>query len=88
MVRIEELTRKRNSAKKKFDDEVKNFEIVLDARPEICHLEEAFSEIKVKYKAIREVYDQITELMVEAEIETTDFTNHDKFYYGNYCKIW
>ena len=82
MVRIEELTRKRNSAKKKFDDEVKNFEIVLDARPEICRLEEAFSEIKVKYKAIREVHDQITELIVEAEIETTDFTNPDSFITG------
>ena len=82
MVKIEELTRKRNSAKKKFDDEVKNFEIVLEARPEISRLDEAFSEIKGKYKAIREVHDQITELMVEADIETTDFINHDSFITG------
>ena len=73
MVKIEELNRKRNSAKKKFDDEVKNFEIVLEARPEISRLEEAFCEIKGKYKAIREVHDQITELMVQAEIEITEF---------------
>ena len=82
MVKIEELNRKRNSAKKKFDDEVKNFEIVLEACPEISRLEEAFNEIKGKYKAIREVHGQITELMVEAEIEITDFTNHDSFVTG------
>ena len=79
MVKIEELNRKRYSAKKKFDDEVKNFEIVLEARPEISRLEEAFGEIKRKYKAISEVHDQITELMLEAEIEITEFTNHDSF---------
>ena len=82
MVKIEELNLKRNSAKKKFDDEVKNFEIVLEACPEISRLEEAFNEIKGKYKAIREVHDQSTELMVEAEIEITDFTNHDNFITG------
>ena len=65
-----------------FDDEVKNFEIILEARPEISRLEEAFGEIKGKYKAIREVHDQITELMVEAEIEITEFTNHDSFITG------
>ena len=79
MVKIE---RRKDSAKKKFDDEVKNFEIVLEARPEISRLEEAFGEIKGKYKAIREVHDQITELMVEAEIEQTEFTNYDSFITG------
>ncbi len=49
MVKIEEATRKRNSAKKKFDDEAKSFEIVLEARPEIYRLEEAFGEVKKKY---------------------------------------
>ena len=82
MVKIEKLNRKRNSTKKKFDDEVKNFEIVLEAFPEISCLEEAFNEIKGKYKAIRELHDQITELIVEAEIEITDFTNHDSFITG------
>jgi hypothetical protein len=52
MVKIEELNRKRSSAKKKFDDEVKGFEFVLESRPEIHSLEEAFGEVKVKYKAV------------------------------------
>ncbi|CAB4018061.1 Hypothetical predicted protein, partial [Paramuricea clavata] len=46
MVKIEELNRKRSSAKKKFDHEVKSFEFVLEARPEIHSLEEAFGEVK------------------------------------------
>jgi hypothetical protein len=46
MVKIEELNQKRSSAKKKFDDEVKSFEFVLEARPEIHHLEEAFGEAR------------------------------------------
>jgi hypothetical protein len=79
MVKIEEAIRKRSAAKKKFDDEAKSFEIVLEARPEIYRLEEAFVEVKKKYIAIREVHDEITELMVEAEIESTNFTNHDSF---------
>ncbi|CAB3985976.1 Hypothetical predicted protein [Paramuricea clavata] len=79
MVKIEELNRKRSSAKKKFDDEVKSFEFVLEARPEIHSLEEAFGEVKVKYKAVREIHDGITDLMVEADIEEADFTNHDIF---------
>jgi hypothetical protein len=79
MVKIEELNRKRSSAKKKFDDEVKSFEFVLEARPEIYRLEEAFGEVKVKYKAVREMHDGITDLMVEADIEKADFTNHDIF---------
>jgi hypothetical protein len=78
MVKIEELDRKRSSAKKKFDDEVKSFEFVLEARPEIHRLE-AFGEVKVKYKAVREIHDGITDLMVEADIEKADFTNHDIF---------
>ncbi|CAB4015097.1 Hypothetical predicted protein, partial [Paramuricea clavata] len=79
MVKIEELNRKRSSAKKKFDHEVKSFEFVLEARPEIHSLEEAFGEVKVKYKAVREIHDGITDLMVEADIEEADFTNHDIF---------
>ncbi|CAB4025183.1 Hypothetical predicted protein [Paramuricea clavata] len=79
MVKIEELNRKRSSAKKKFDDEVKSFEFVLEARPEIHSLEEAFGEVKVKYKAVRVIHDGITDLMVEADIEEADFTNHDIF---------
>jgi hypothetical protein len=79
MVKIEELNRKRSSAKKKFDDEVKSFEFVLEARPEIHSLEKAFGEVKVKYKAVREIHDGITDLMVVADIEKTDFTNHDIF---------
>ena len=79
MVKIEELNRKRSSAKKKFDDKVKSFEFVLEARPEIHSLEEAFGEVKVKYKAVRELHDGITDLMVEADIEKADFTNHDIF---------
>ena len=78
MVKIEELNRKRSSAKKKFD-EVKSLEFVLEARPEIHSLEEAFGEVKVKYKAVREIHDGITDLMVEADIEKADFTNHDIF---------
>ena len=50
MVKIEELNRKRSSAKKKFDDEVKSFEFVLEARPEIHSLEEAFGKVKVNIK--------------------------------------
>ncbi|CAB4007860.1 Hypothetical predicted protein, partial [Paramuricea clavata] len=79
MVKTEELNRKRSSAKKKFDDEVKSFKFVLKARPEIHSLEEAFGEVKVKYKAVREIHDGITDLMVEADIEKADFTNHDIF---------
>ena len=75
MVKIE---RRKDSAKKKFDDEVKNFEIVLEARPEISRLGEALG----KYKAMREVHDQITELMVESEIEITEFTNYHSFITG------
>ena len=36
------------------------------------------------------MHDQITELMVEAEIEITDFTNHDSFItgiIGKYCDL-
>jgi hypothetical protein len=53
MVKIEELNRNRSSAKKKFDDDVKSYEFVLEARPEIHSLQEAFGEVKVKYKAVR-----------------------------------
>ena len=79
MVKIEKLTRKRNSAKKKFDDEVRNFEIVLGAQPEIHHVEEAFNEVKQKYKTIRELHNDITEVMVKTRIKETDFTNHNNF---------
>jgi hypothetical protein len=43
------------------------------------HLEEAFGEVKVKYKAVREIHDGITDLVVEADIEKADFTNHGIF---------
>ena len=49
MVKIEELNRKRSSAKKKFDDDVKSFEFVLEARPEIYRLEEAFGPFHLIY---------------------------------------
>lgn len=79
MTKIEEMVRKRNSAKKKFFDAVKSFTIVLKANPEVCRLEEAFDEVSVKYKAIRDIHDEITELMIEAEVEEGDFVSHDGF---------
>jgi hypothetical protein len=72
MVKIEELNRNRSSAKKKFDDDVKSYEFVLEARPEIHSLQEAFGEVKVKYKAVREIHDGIPNLMTEADIEKAD----------------
>jgi hypothetical protein len=37
---------------------------VLEARPEIYRLEEAFGEVKVKYKAVREIHDGITDFII------------------------
>ena len=79
MTKIEEAIRKRNSAKKKFDDEVKSFFVVLKARVEISRLEEAFDEVKTKYKAVRKLHDEITDLMIEAEVDKDDFGSHDNF---------
>ncbi len=62
--------------------------LCLEARPEIYRLEEAFGKVKKKYIVIREVHDEITELMVEAEIESTKLYQSRQFYYGNRSKIW
>ena len=73
------MVRKRKSARKKFFDAVKSFTIVLKANPEISRLGEEFDEVSAKYKAIRDMHDEITELMTEAKVEEGDFTSHDGF---------
>ncbi len=50
MVKIEEAIQKRSSVKKKFDNKVNSFEIVLEAHPEIYRPEEAFGEVKKEYR--------------------------------------
>jgi ClpP class serine protease len=81
MSKLEESIRKRDSAKKKFYDEVKGFMLVLKASPEVSYLDEAFEEVKIKYKAIRKIHDQITDLLTlkEGQVIDGELAKHDGF---------
>ena len=78
MTDMEERVRKRKLTKK-FEDTVKGFSIVLKAKPEICRLEEEFNIVSTKYNAIRDLHDEITELMTEAKVKEEDFVSCDGF---------
>ena len=79
MTDIEERVRKQKSAKKKFEDAVKGFSIVLKAKPGICRLEEELNIVSTKYNAIRDLHDEITELMTEDKVKEEDFVSHEGF---------
>ena len=64
-----------------FYDEVKSFMVVLKANTEMSRLEEAFDEVKTKYKAIRKIHDKITDVVTLAEVQVAGegLTKHDRF---------
>lgn len=55
--------------------------VVLKASPVVSRLEDAFEEAKSKYKAVRKIHDQITDLMTIIEVQAAgeELAKHDSF---------